>query len=72
MSFDTLTQQLFSPLVKNLRLLTLWSSAKNITLAGVNSITLHETRPVSLLDLSAQFFLSEQDLGKGLGVRIKG
>jgi len=38
--------------------------AKNITLSGVNSITLHDTKAASLLDLSTQFFLSENDIGK--------
>eukprot|EP01087_Luapelamoeba_hula_P012828 TRINITY_DN3622_c0_g1_i1.p1 TRINITY_DN3622_c0_g1~~TRINITY_DN3622_c0_g1_i1.p1 ORF type:complete len:1066 (-),score=192.27 TRINITY_DN3622_c0_g1_i1:111-3308(-) len=38
--------------------------AKNIALAGVNSLTLHDPQPASYLDLSTQFFLSEADIGK--------
>jgi len=38
--------------------------AKNVILAGVKSITLHDDEPASLLDLSAQFYLSEADVGK--------
>lgn len=38
--------------------------AKNIALAGVKSLTLHDPEPVELQDLSTQFFLSEQDVGK--------
>lgn len=37
--------------------------AKNIVLAGVKSVTLHDDTPASLLDLSAQFYLSERDVG---------
>ncbi|TYZ63723.1 hypothetical protein PybrP1_003692 [[Pythium] brassicae (nom. inval.)] len=37
--------------------------AKNIVLAGVKSVTLHDDAPASLLDLSAQFYLSERDVG---------
>ncbi|SCU92951.1 LADA_0G00518g1_1 [Lachancea dasiensis] len=38
--------------------------AKNIALAGVKSLTLHDPEPVQLQDLSTQFFLSENDVGK--------
>ncbi|SCU79074.1 LAFA_0B00540g1_1 [Lachancea sp. 'fantastica'] len=38
--------------------------AKNIALAGVKSLTLHDPEPVQLQDLSSQFFLSENDVGK--------
>ena len=39
-------------------------SAKNVILAGVKSVTLHDTAPTTWLDLSAQFYLSEKDLGQ--------
>ncbi|KAG0577880.1 hypothetical protein M758_5G181300 [Ceratodon purpureus] len=38
--------------------------AKNIILAGVKSVTLHDTGNVELWDLSAQFYLTEEDVGK--------
>jgi ubiquitin-activating enzyme E1 len=38
--------------------------AKNIALAGVKSLTLHDTRPAAIADLSAQFFLHPDDVGK--------
>jgi ubiquitin-activating enzyme E1 len=38
--------------------------AKNVTLAGVKSIALHDPRPVKIEDLSSQFFLTEQDIGQ--------
>ncbi|SCU97613.1 LANO_0E16468g1_1 [Lachancea nothofagi CBS 11611] len=38
--------------------------SKNIALAGVKSLTLHDPEPVQLQDLSTQFFLSEKDVGK--------
>ncbi|CDK26509.1 unnamed protein product [Kuraishia capsulata CBS 1993] len=37
--------------------------AKNIALAGVKSLAVYDPAPVSLADLSAQFFLSEGDIG---------
>lgn len=37
--------------------------AKNLSLAGVKSLTLHDTEHVTTFDLSAQFFLSEKDIG---------
>jgi molybdopterin/thiamine biosynthesis adenylyltransferase len=45
-------------------LLLIGGVAKNIALAGVKLLTLHDTRATSLLDLSAQFYLSEQDVGQ--------
>jgi len=39
--------------------------AKNVILAGVKSVTLHDPTPTTWLDLSAQFYLSEDDLGQG-------
>lgn len=38
--------------------------AKNIALAGVKSLTLYDPEAVLLEDLSSQFFLSEDDIGK--------
>jgi molybdopterin/thiamine biosynthesis adenylyltransferase len=38
--------------------------AKNVTLAGVKSVTLHDSTPTAWSDLAAQFYLTESDLGK--------
>ncbi|OJJ51159.1 hypothetical protein ASPZODRAFT_12000 [Penicilliopsis zonata CBS 506.65] len=38
--------------------------AKNIALAGVKSLTLFDPAPVAIADLSSQFFLQTQDVGK--------
>lgn len=38
--------------------------AKNIALAGVKSLTLYDPAAVQLPDLSAQFFLTPDDVGK--------
>jgi len=38
--------------------------AKNVVLGGVKSVTLHDPAAVQLSDLSAQFFLREDDVGK--------
>ena len=38
--------------------------AKNIALAGVKSLTLFDPEPVAISDLSSQFFLHTQDVGK--------
>lgn len=38
--------------------------AKNIILGGVKSVTLHDKAVCEIGDLSAQFYLSEKDLGK--------
>jgi len=38
--------------------------AKNIALAGVKSLTLYDPTPAKLADLSAQFFLHPEDVGK--------
>lgn len=37
--------------------------AKNVILAGVRSVTIHDTMEVTLQDLSAQFYLTEHDVG---------
>lgn len=39
-------------------------SAKNLILAGVKSITLHDEGVVELWDLSGSFVFSEEDVGK--------
>ncbi|GMF34123.1 unnamed protein product [Phytophthora lilii] len=38
--------------------------AKNVILAGVKSVTLHDDTPASMLDLSSQFYLTGADTGK--------
>ena len=38
--------------------------AKNIALAGVKSLTLFDPKPAALQDLSSQFFLHPEDVGK--------
>ncbi|KAJ9198609.1 hypothetical protein DTO164E3_5080 [Paecilomyces variotii] len=38
--------------------------AKNIALAGVKSLTLYDPAPVAISDLSSQFFLHPDDVGK--------
>jgi len=38
--------------------------AKSIALAGVKSLTLHDPAPVAIADLSSQFFLRQDDVGK--------
>lgn len=38
--------------------------AKNIALAGVKSLTLYDPKPAQIQDLSAQFFLHPEDVGK--------
>ncbi|RHY80018.1 hypothetical protein DYB26_003579 [Aphanomyces astaci] len=41
--------------------------AKNIVLAGVRSVTLFDDAPATFLDLSAQFYLTEQDVATQTG-----
>jgi len=36
--------------------------AKNVALAGVKSLTLHDTLPASFFDLSTNFYIAEEDL----------
>ncbi|KAG6331678.1 hypothetical protein ID866_7409 [Astraeus odoratus] len=38
--------------------------AKNVCLAGVKSVNLYDPEPVTLQDLSSQYFLREEDIGK--------
>ncbi|KAF8680727.1 hypothetical protein HU200_045568 [Digitaria exilis] len=42
--------------------------AKNLALAGVRSVTIHDVRNVDMWDLSGNFFLSEEDIGKNRAV----
>ncbi|XP_066352310.1 ubiquitin-activating enzyme E1 3-like [Miscanthus floridulus] len=42
--------------------------AKNLALAGVKSVTLHDIGNVEMWDLSSNFFLSEDDIGKNRAV----
>lgn len=39
-------------------------TAKNVALMGVKSLTLYDSKATSWLDLSSQFYLSEQDIGR--------
>lgn len=41
--------------------------AKNVALAGVKSLSIYDPNPVELKDLSTQFFLTEDDIGKPRG-----
>lgn len=38
--------------------------AKNVILAGVKAVTVHDKTAVSITDLGAQFYLSKEDVGK--------
>ncbi|GMM58292.1 E1 ubiquitin-activating protein [Maudiozyma humilis] len=58
-----LKMQLSNVLVIGLRGLGI-EIAKNVALAGVKSLTLHDPAAVELQDLSSQFFFSESDIGK--------
>ncbi|KAH7447696.1 hypothetical protein KP509_01G117400 [Ceratopteris richardii] len=42
--------------------------AKNVILAGVKSVVLHDTRSVDLWDLGGNFYLSDADIGKNRAV----
>lgn len=37
--------------------------AKNVLLGGVRSLTLHDTKPATLWDLSSQYYIAEADVG---------
>ena len=39
-------------------------AAKNVILAGVKGVTLHDLEDVKTQDLSAQFYLTKADIGK--------
>lgn len=45
-------------------LFTLLLTAKNIVLAGVKSLTIHDTRSTTTFDLGTQFFLDSSDISK--------
>jgi molybdopterin/thiamine biosynthesis adenylyltransferase len=45
-------------------ILFLIPAAKNLVLAGVKSVTLHDDGKADLWDLSSNFFLSEKDVGQ--------
>lgn len=38
--------------------------AKNLILGGVRNVTIHDTKNTKWLDLSAQYYLSSEDIGK--------
>ena len=38
--------------------------AKNVILANVNSVTLHDTKPTTYFDLGSHFYLSENNIGQ--------
>lgn len=42
--------------------------AKNVILAGVKSVTLHDVKACSIKDLSSQFYLSESSIGQNRAV----
>lgn len=39
-------------------------AAKNVILAGVRALTLHDQKAAQIADLSSQFYLTEEDLGQ--------
>lgn len=39
-------------------------AAKNVVLAGVKSVTIFDSEPAAIADLSSQYFIHEADLGK--------
>lgn len=39
-------------------------TAKNVILAGVRALTIHDQKTVEVRDLSAQFYLTEEDVGQ--------
>lgn len=49
-------------------MLSLLPVAKNLILAGVKSVTLHDEGTVELWDLSGNFIFSENDVGKNRAV----
>ena len=42
--------------------------AKNLVLAGVNSLAISDLSPVAIDDLGAQFFLVEEDIGRNVSL----
>ena len=47
------------------------SAAKNVVLAGVKAVTVHDTADVRLQDLSAQFYLTEASIGDNRAAACK-
>ena len=45
-------------------LVRLCFAAKNVILAGVKSVTIHDTADTGIQDLSAQFYLGKADVGR--------
>lgn len=39
-------------------------AAKNVILAGVRAVTVHDKKVTKISDLGAQFYLTEEDVGK--------
>lgn len=39
-------------------------AVKNVILAGVRALTVHDQKAVEVRDLSAQFYLTEEDVGQ--------
>ena len=42
--------------------------AKNLTLAGISSLTIIDDEPVTEEDLGAQYFMREEDVGKSVSI----
>jgi ubiquitin-activating enzyme E1 len=40
------------------------TAAKNVILAGVRAVTIHDSRATTVRDLSAQFYLTADDVGQ--------
>jgi len=44
--------------------------AKNLTLAGISSLTIIDDEPITEEDLGAQYFVREEDVGKPVSTRL--
>jgi ubiquitin-activating enzyme E1 len=42
----------------------LWNIAKDIILAGVKTIAIHDNEPAVIQDMTANFYITENDIGK--------
>lgn len=51
-------------------LYAIFLAAKNLILAGVKSVTLHDEGVVELWDLSGNFVFSEDDVGKNRALAL--
>lgn len=49
---------------QDLVLLAFLLAAKNVILAGIRALTIHDTKSVEVRDLSSQFYLTEEDVGQ--------